>query len=280
MEKVIVVTDSSATVPTALVKELDIRVVPILLHLDGRSYRDGIDLSPDEFYHLLRTGQYTPTTAAPSLGDFLRIYAAAAQESAGVVAIHLSSQLSVTYNLAVTASQLVDGTPIRVINSGTAAMAQGFVVLEAARAAAAGANLEEVVARAEEIAAKVHLYATLETLEYLQRGGRIGGAAAWAGGILQITPVLYVRHGHVEPLARPRTRPRAIQVMVDEMVRLVNDRPVHVAICQADAREEAEDLKQRVETLFNCTELYVTEFTPVMGAHTGPGLLGVAFYVD
>lgn len=280
MKRVVVVTDSNATIPEALVRELDIRVAPILLNLAGRTYRDGVDMTPDEFYRILRTTTHVPTTSSPSMGDFVRVFAAAGQEAAGIVAIVLPPQLSGIHNLAVMASQLVDGPPIRVVDSGTAAMAQGFVVLEAARAAAAGADLEEVVARAKEVASRVRFYAVLETLEYLHRGGRIGAAAAWAGSVLQITPVLRVLHGQVEPFARPRTRRRAIQVMLDEMARQVGDRPVHAAICQADALEEAEDLKRRVEELFDCTELYVTEFTPVMGAHAGPGLLGIAFYVD
>jgi DegV family protein with EDD domain len=280
MKRVVVVTDSNATVPEALARELDIRVVPILLNLADRTYRDGVDMTPAEFYRLLRTTTHVPTTSSPSMGDFVRVFAAAGQESAGVVAIVLPPQLSAIHNVAVMASQLVDGSPIRVVDSGTAAMAQGFVVLEAARAAAAGADVEEVVARAEEVASKVRFYAVLETLEYLHRGGRIGGAAAWVGSVLQITPVLRVLDGKVEPFARPRTRPRAIQVMLDGVAKQVGDRPVHVAICQADAQEEAEDLKQRVEELFDCSELYVTEFTPVMGTHAGPGLLGMAFYVD
>jgi len=280
MKKVIVVTDSNATVPEHLVQELDIRVVPILLNLDGHSYRDGIDLTPGEFYRLLRTNKHTPTTSAPSVGDFLRVYAAAAHESAGVVAIHLPPQLSAVYNTAVLSSQLVDGAPIRVVNSQSATMAQGFVVLEAARAAAAGADLDAVVARAEEIAAKAHFFATLETLEYLRRGGRIGGAAALVGSALQIKPILYLVDGRVEPFAKPRTRRRAIQCMLQAMAEHVGGRPIHAAVMQACAVQEAEELRQRVVEQFDCVELYVTEFTPVMGAHTGPGLLGVAFYVD
>lgn len=280
MSRVIVVTDSNATVPEALVRELDIRVVPILLNLNGRSYRDGIDLTPDEFYRLLRTNQHRPTTSTPSVGDFLRVYAAAAQGSAGVVGIHLPPQLSATHGLAVMASELIDGPPVRIIDSRSAAMAQGFVVLEAARAAAAGADLEAVVARAEEVATKVRFFAVLETLEYLRRGGRIGGAAALAGSVLQIKPILHVVDGRVEAFAKPRTRRRAIDTMLEAMAEHVGDRPVHAAVMQGDAAQEAEALRQRIADRFDCLELYVTEFTPVMGAHAGPGLLGIAFYVD
>jgi len=280
MKRVVVVTDSNATLPEHLVQELDIRVVPILLHLNGHSYRDGIDLTPTEFYQLLRNDKHVPTTSAPSVGDFLRVYAAAVREASGIVAIHLPPTLSAVYSTALLASQLVDGAPIRVVNSRSATMAQGFVVLEAARAAAAGADLEAVVARAEEVAAKVQLFATLETLEYLHRGGRIGGAAALMGSALHIRPILYLVDGQVQSAARPRTRRQAIHCMLQRMAERVADRPVHAAVMHAAAAEEAKNLERQMAERFNCVELYLTEFTPVMGAHAGPGLLGLAFYVD
>jgi DegV family protein with EDD domain len=299
MKKVVVVTDSSATVPADLVRELDIRVVPILLAFDGRSYRDGVDITAAEVYRWLRESQRQPasargglpTTSAPSVGDFLRVYAAAAQEASGIVSIHLSPKLSATYNSAFTASQLVDGPDsqpfhsIRVVNSHTAAMGQGFVVLAAARAAAAGAGLETVVARAQEVAGQMNLLATLGTLEYLHRGGRIGGAVTLLGTMLQIKPVLYLADGHVDVFARPRTMPKALGVMMQEMAEQVDKagrarHPLHVAILHADEPVKAEALRQQVAEWFDCAELYVIEFTPVMGAHTGPGVLGVAFYSE
>ena len=278
--KVTVVTDSSATVPADLVQKLDIRVVPILLTVNGQTFRDGMDITSDQVYRWLRTNKHLPTTSSPSVGDFLRVYAVAAQESSAIVSVHLSPKLSAIYQMATTASQLVDGVPIRIVNCHTAAMGQGFVVLEAARAAAAGADLEGVVARAAEVASKMNLFATIGTLEYLYRGGRIGGAATLLGTMLQIKPVLYLGDGHVDVFAKPRTKPRAIRAMLRQMASLADDRPIHAAILHADVPEEAEALRRRVTEQFNCAELYVTPLTPVMGAHTGPGVLGVVFYVE
>ncbi len=280
MSKVLVVTDSSATVPAELAETLGIQVVPIILNMNGRTYRDGVDITPSEVYRELRTSEQLPTTAAPSVGDFLRIYASAAQQVPGIVSIHLPQDLSATYNVARTSSELVDGVPIRLVDSQSVTMGQGFVVLEAARAAAASAPLDAVVARAEHVARQVHVFATLDTLEYLHRGGRIGAAAAFMGSALQIRPVIYVAGGTVSPFAKPRTKSRAVRLMVDEIARKAEGRPLHLSVFHADVPDEAEALRQTVDERFDCVELYVTEFTPVMGVHAGAGVVGVAFYSE
>lgn len=280
MNKVVIVTDSSATVPTALVQELDIRVVPIVLTINGYSFRDGIDITAHAVYRWLRESKILPTTSAPSVGDFVRAFAAAAPHASGIVSIHLSPKLSATYNASMTASQLVDGVPIRVVDCHTAAMGQGFVVLEAARAAANGADLETVVARAKQVAAKINLLATIGSLEYLRRGGRIGGAATLLGTMLRIKPVLCLADGHVDVFARPRTKSKAIEAMLQQMAEQVSGHRLHAAVIHADVPKEAETLRQRIAQEFDCDELYVTELTPVMGAHTGPDVLGVVYYAE
>jgi DegV family protein with EDD domain len=280
MGQVAIVTDSSANLPTELVRQWNIRIVPVPLIFDRQTFLDGVNITPDEVYRRLRADKCIPTTAAPSVGDFLRVYAAAGQEASGIVSIHMSPALSSTYHVALTASQLVDGVPIRVLNCHSAAIGQGFVALEAARAAVAGATLEAVVSRADAVAAKINLLFTLETFEYLHRGGRIGGAAALVATMLRIRPVLCLADGHVEVLVKTRTKRKALRSILEQMAAKVNGRPLHAAIFHADIPAEAEELRQTVAQRFQCTELYVTEFTPVMGAHTGPGVLGVAFYVE
>lgn len=278
MKKVAIVTDSSATIPRELLQALDIHVVPLLLFMDGETYYDGVDITPDEFYQRMRLIDSLPKTSTPSVGDFVRVYARLGDESSGIVSIHLPPNLSGTFMAAKKASELVDGPPILVMNSTTVSMAQGFIVVAAARKAAAGASLEEVAECARQVARRVRIYVMLETLEYLHRGGRIGDAASMLGSLLSIKPVLYVLDNQVKPLAKPRTREKGMQLMIRNMEKEVLGRPIYAAIVQADARQEAEHFKQLVAERFDCRQLFISEFTPVMGAHSGPGILGVAFY--
>jgi DegV family protein with EDD domain len=280
MKRVVVVTDSTAGLPDELVKELNIYVVPELLIQGDQVFRDGVDITPTEVYRRLRAGEELFTSAAPSVPEFLGVYEAAAREAAGILSIHMSPELSSTYNVAMMASEQVERVPVQVFNCNTAAIAQGFVVLEAARAAVAGATLEQVVHRAGEMAAKIRFFFTLDTFEYLHKSGRIRGPAALLGDVLQVRPVLFIPRGTVEVFARSRTKHRAIELMLEQMAAQPEDRPMHAGIAHADAQEEAEELRRIVAEQFSPDELFVTEFTPVVGAHTGPGLLGIAFYSE
>ena len=280
MKKVAIVTDSTAGLPAELVAELGIHVVPIPLIQDGQTLLDGVDITPTDVYRRLRAGEAEFSTSAPSVPEFLSVCQAAAQGASAVLSIHMSPELSNTYGVALAASKQVEAIPAIVFNCNTAAIGQGFVALEAARAAATGATLDDVVRRAEEIAAKIQFLFTLDTFEYLRKSGRMGGAAALLGNMLQIRPVLYMPRGTVEVFARPRTKPRAIQVILQQMAEQPPDRPMHAAIAHADVLEEAQELRRTVSERFDCAELLVTEFTPVVGAHTGPGLIGIAFYTE
>jgi DegV family protein with EDD domain len=221
-----------------------------------------------------------PTTSTPPIGDFLAVYEAAATEASDIVSIHVSATLSSTLASAEDASALVSGARIRVVDSGTGAMGQGFAAIEAARLAGRGADVDAVAARAAEVGSKARVILYLNTLEYLRKGGRIGGAAALLGSILSIKPLVCLAGARVQAFGRARSKPRAVQRMLAYMAEVAASRPVHVAVFHADVQGEAEALRAQVAEQFGCAELYITEFTPVIGAHTGPGVLGLAFYAE
>jgi DegV family protein with EDD domain len=280
MSNVVVMTDSNATIPGNLVRDLGIEVVPIRLILDGRSFRDGVDITPDEFYRRLPSAAIPPTTSTPSVGEFAELFEGAARGADGIVAIFVASGLSSLHDNAVSAARSLGGVDIRVVDSRAATIAEGFIVLGAARAAARGADVDTVEAVAMEIRPRVRFYVFLDTFEYLHRSGRVGGLVRMMGTALQIKPVVYLVDGEVKPYARPRTRRKATERVLEAMHDEVGKRPVHAAVLHAAAADEAAALRDRVSKEFQCRELLLTEFTPVMGAHTGPGVLGVAFYAE
>jgi DegV family protein with EDD domain len=280
MARIAVVTDSAACIPADLLQRYRIQVVPFELVWDGRSYRDGQDLTPTEFYRRLRASTSLPTTSRPPLRAFVDLYRRLGQQVEGIVSIHVPETLTGTVSEARIAAEQASLVPVEVIDSGTAAMAEGFVVLAAARAAKADGSLEDVAAAAKQTIPRVGLYATLETLEYLQRGGRIGEAVSLLGSRLQLRPILYLAEGRVKVAGVVRSRRRAMERMLRLMAEQVAEQPVHAATFHADAQDEAEKLVAKACAQFECRESYVTEFTPVMGVHTGPGTLGVAFAIQ
>jgi len=278
MGKVAVVTSSMACLPQTLVDQYQIHIIRPFVVWGGESFRDGADLTPTEFYHLLRESKITPTTATPSLGEFVEAYEEAGRGAEAVVAIYISRELSYMYELGGQAAREISSVPVQVIDSRSIAMAMGFVVLAAARAAGEGAGLQEVIEAAQMVIGKVNLFFVLDTLEYLHRGGRIGGAAALVGSVIQLKPILYLREGKIDVLEKPRTKGRAVRRMVEIMAERAEKRPVHASILHADALEKAQELRDVVASRFDCLELYITDITPVVGVHTGPGTLGLAFY--
>jgi len=280
MSHIAVVTDSVANLPPQLVEQYGITVVPLLVVFGQDVFRDGVDLSPTEFYRKLRESDRLPTTTTPSIGEFLSAFERLSRGAQAIVCIHLARQLSTTVETAEEAGRMFEGVEIHVVDSRSAAMGQGFVVLEAARTAAQGGDVAAVVARAEEIIPRVNVIAALDTLEYLYRGGRIGRAADLIGSALRFKPIISVENGVVEGLERPRTRDRAVRRILEVMADRVRERPVHAAVLQADVPEDAERLRRRIEDRFCCVELFITDLTPVMGTHTGPGVLGVAFWAE
>lgn len=279
-----IVADSSACLPAELAERYDIEVVPLQLMVDGRAYLDGVDITPAEFYDMLPRTRKLPTTSASSPGSYVEAFRSAAQRSSSIVCITVSKALSAVFDsarsAAETAKAMFNGLPIEVVDSGTAAGADGWIVLAAARAAAAGGTHEQVVEAARSMKPRVHLIAVMDTLNYLAKGGRVPQVAAWASSLLQIKPVIRVvpEGGGVKLVSRPRTKRRAVNYMLAATGKLAEGKPLHAIVHHSNAPDEAEELKQRVAARFKCEEVYVKDFTPAMGVHAGPGLLGIAFY--
>lgn len=282
--KVAIVVDSSACILSELLQRYDISVVPHVLVINGQAYRDGVDLGPSEFYRLLQRNLSVPSTAAPKPVDFLNAFTSMSQRSESILCLTLADAFSSTYNSARVAKEMAASSlpdvPIRVLDTRAAAGAAGLVALEAARRAQEGADLDEVTRRVEELIPEVHLIATLDTLFYLARGGRVPKVAAWAGSLLGMKPIAELKLGEARLLEKPRSRSKAIARMLTIMKERVSTRPIHVNVMHTDALQDAEVLQKQVARDFNCVENFISEFTPVMGAHLGPGLLGLAFYPE
>jgi len=286
VEKVAIVTDSTCCIPQELIERYNIHLVPLFIIHEGRSYRDRIDISPAEVYKIMRKRKNLPTTSVPSPEDFLSTYRELSQKAETILCITVTSLQSGVFNMASSAKEMakdvIPKTVIKVIDSRAVAGSLGFIVLEAARIASQGAELAKLTEVAQSMMSKVGSFFVLDTLYYLARIGRIARAAAWAGSILNLKPIVahFPSVGETTPVARPRTRTKAIERMLEIMTERIGDSRAHVIVEHADEFEEAEKLKATINSRFNCVELYVTEFTPTMGVAAGPGVLGVSFYTD
>jgi DegV family protein with EDD domain len=278
---VAIVTDSTAYMPKDLVAQYAITVVPNVVNWGTKTYRDGVDISSTEFFERLKSDPVQPTTAVSSIGDFRDGYAKAAELAPAVLGVHLSAKLSGTFSAAEQARALLPDKNIRVLDSNATAMALGFIVLAAARADEAGGSFEQVVAAAEAAIPRVGLVFTVETLEYLRRGGRIGGAQALLGGLLDMKPILELRDARVEPVERMRTKKKALERVLDLIAEKSAGRgAVHLATIHAAAPQEAAALLEAAKLRLNAVEGIMAEASPTVATHTGPGTVGLAFYVE
>lgn len=283
MQKVAVVTDSSACLPPALAASNGIEVVPFTLTFVDTEYRDGTGDS-DEFYRLLRGAKRPPTTAAPSPADFAAGIRSAASNAASVLCITLPANLSSAHEACQQAvkamRQELPETPVRCIAARAVAAGQGLIALDVARAAARGADLAATLDLAERLARQVHFFAFLDSLEYLARGGHVPKVAAWLGGIIGLRLVLTAPDGDVRRITQARSRRAATERLLTLVERHnPTGEPIQAMVMHAGVPGEAESLRRVVASRFACKEVHITQFTPVMGAHSGPGVLGIAFRV-
>jgi len=284
LQKVAIVTDSVACLPRELVEQYGIKIIPVNLYFGDKVYRDWVDITPSQAYELFLKDPTVFKTSGINPVDCLEAYRQVSNNSNGILCVTISSKLSMVYNSALKAKERAgDELPknsIGVVDSKTATAAEGFVALAAARAAAGGKSLAEVVKAAEEVRDKVCVVALMDTIRYVYRSGRIPKIASVAGSMLSIKPVLTIASGAVRFKGAVRSREHGIERVLKITRDRVGQSPVHVAVMHAYAPDDAEKLKERVSSEFNCVELWITEFSPVMGYACGTGTLGLAFYPE
>jgi DegV family protein with EDD domain len=270
-----IVTDSTADLPLSFAHDLGISVVPLSVIFGDEVFREGIDISHDLFYDKLIRGKELPTTSAPSVGDFLEVYEPLLKETDEIVSIHISAKLSATCDNACQAAQMLAdrGARIEVVDSEVVSLGLTFVTLAAARAAREGAGIEEIRAVAERTTQRIRIYVMLDTLEYLRRGGRIGRARAFLGGVLRVKPLLSLRDGEVHPEERVRTKAHAMERLFQMATSYPNVR--EVAIGYSTSPQDAYDFQQRLAAVMPHVNIWVTRVGPVIGIHAGPGVLGL-----
>jgi len=273
---VAIVTDSTADLPAQLVKTRGITVVPLTLNFEGRSLLDGVEIRPSEFYRKLPNATTHPTTSQPSAGRFAEAYADLLNDHSEVVSIHISEKLSGTYASAVQGAEMVDASRVHVIDSQLVSMSLGLLTLAATEMVTQGADASAIARRVTDMREQVQTYFSVATLEFLRRGGRIGRASAMLGSVLQVKPVLCIRDGLVTPLERVRTFDRALSRVVELTREVDRGKGLCVIVGHADAESDAERVARELEPLTET--LMIQPLGPVVGAHAGPGVVGVGCY--
>jgi len=284
MSKVAVVTDSTAYIPGYLLKNLDITIIPLHLIWGDENLLDGVDITPKEFYARLRTTKIMPSTSQPTPHAFLTVYQQLLDDGYDVLSVHISSKLSGTVSSAIQAKEMIGESNIMILDSQVTSMALGFPVLKAARAAADGATLNDCFDIAQKACLSSGALFTVDTLEFLHRGGRIGSTAAFLGTALNLKPLLGLIDGKIEAVEKIRTRNKAIDKMVDTFIKQqagytsVSIAVVH-ADCPADAMRVLEICKNHATSL-PINEAVITEVSPVIGTHAGPGTVGITYTLE
>ncbi len=281
MAKVAIVTDSSPNIPDNIVSENNIRVVPLTVIWGEESFYDGINITPSEFYERLQKAKVMPSTSQPSVADFEVLFRSLHEEGYDILAILISEDLSGTVSSATQARKMLPEANIEIVNSRTLAMALGFLVLEAARAANQGASLAECKKMVEKSLDKTGVIFVLDTLEFLHRGGRIGTAKRFMGTLLNVKPVLAIEDGLIVPLDSVRTQKKALERIVDLIVeRTSGKNNIRLATLHANNADTAQFILDQALEKIPVVEQVFAEVSPTIGTHAGPGAVGLAYMHD
>ena len=272
-----IVTDSTADLTKEQQQAAGIPVVPLNVHFGDQVFRDHVDLTADEFFRRLKASAQLPRTSQPSVGLFEEAYRTLRENGDEIVSVHLSSKVSGTYNSALMAAKAVDEQAIEVVDSLSTSMALGFMALEGARLARAGRDRATIAERLRGLVPKARVICVVDTLTYLERGGRIGKARALLGSLLNVKPILQLKDGEVVPVGRARGRPQALSKLVELLER--DGHVSQLAIMHGAAQADAEQLRERVAASYPGLDILLTEIGAVLGTHTGPGVIGFTYLV-
>jgi DegV family protein with EDD domain len=273
-----IVTDSTSYLPPEEIERFDIHVVPLNVHFgEDQVFQEGVTINIDQFYAMLAESPELPTTSQPSPGQFLDVFSELTEAGHDVLCLVISGKLSGTYQSATDAKHMLPDANIVVIDTYSTVSCLGLMVVTAAEMATEGHTMAEIVARVEQMRDDMKLYFVVDTLEYLQKGGRIGAAAAFLGTLLKVKPILMLDEGVIKPLDKVRSKRKAIQRLLSELESHVSpEQPVQAVAMHAQAPDEASELTTEMRRRFNCQRMFFGEVGPVIGTHTGPGLLGAA----
>jgi DegV family protein with EDD domain len=275
MGNVKIITDSLADIPERVARELDITQVPCVVRFGDQEFRDRIDLSPSEFYKRLVASPILPTTSQPSVGTFEDTFRKVAETADEIVSIHVIGDLSGTLNAARIAAKNVTNAKIELVDSRQVSMGMGWLAILAARAARAGRSAAEIRAMVEDTIPRVHIIGMLDTLQYAQRGGRLGKGAALVGTLLHVKPLLSVVRGEIVPVENVRTQKRALERLIE--IALSSGPIQEMAVIHAEAPEYASQIQKLLAETFPEDHIIMSETGPVLGTHTGPGSVGIAW---
>jgi DegV family protein with EDD domain len=277
--KTAILTDSTAYIPKVVREKLQIKMIPLSVIFGQESYREEIDMTAEQFWKEIKEREDLPTTSQPPIGEFVNMYEELAKDYDAVISIHLSSGISGTFNGAVTAGQMVEGIKVYPYDSEISCMAQGFYAIEAAELAKEGKSPEEILKRLDEMKQSLRAYFMVDDLSHLKRGGRLSGAQAFVGSLLQIKPVLHFVDKVIVPYEKIRTRKKALKRIYELFDEVASQNvPLRATIIHANRPDDAEKMKQELAQKYPHVEFYISYFGPVIGTHLGEGAIGLGWY--
>lgn len=279
MSKIAIVTDSTAYLPKELREELEITMLPLNVIFGNEPYKEEEEITAEQFYEMMKTVEQLPTTSQPAIGIFVREYERLALNYDEIISIHLSSGISGTYNTSITAGNMVDGIEVTAFDSEISCMPQGFYVIEAARMAAEGKSVTEVMNRLQKMKLNMRAYFMADDLTHLHRGGRLNGAQLFVGSLLQIKPVLHFEEGKIVPFEKVRTAKKAlnrIYGLLEEDAK--TGEPITIAVIHANRAEQAKQISEELAEIYPHANISISYFGPVIGTHLGEGSIGIGWY--